>query len=443
MTADALVGPAPFAREIGRWGTAGAFVMTVHALLAVALLGNRPPPAATDAPPAIMIELQAAVPEQAAPSELPPAPSQIAALAPAEPTEEPIDEAAIEPVTQDEAPDEAEPERPDALAAEPVEEVLVESAETPKAEPIEESEAEPAETPAVETDVAAAPPSPTASQPALAEAEPVEPDRATSSDVPARAAPTPDAVPTEAVAATDILAEREPAPVEEAPTEEAVQPAETAEPVTEPRPESVAEPLAEESEESVAVVRLPRPRPDIAPELVAEIKRQVAEARRPAEPAKPRETAPRPPKKPAAPPKREPAPKRATPPPAKSAPQTTSPAAAPRVSERAAAVAGAGASRPSVSPNQWQNAVHRHLERRKRYPREAESRRISGTARVRITIDANGSILRFRLTASSGHAVLDQAVSAMIGRASPLPAPPPNIYKPGLSVEVPIRFAPR
>jgi protein TonB len=98
---------------------------------------------------------------------------------------------------------------------------------------------------------------------------------------------------------------------------------------------------------------------------------------------------------------------------------------------------------PSLSPDRWRSAVYRHLERNKRYPSSAERRRIGGTVRARFTIDSRGNILSFSITASSGHAELDDAVRAMLRRASPVPAPPADLYRSGLNIEVPITFSPR
>ena len=82
----------------------------------------------------------------------------------------------------------------------------------------------------------------------------------------------------------------------------------------------------------------------------------------------------------------------------------------------------------------------RHLERHKRYPGGSKA---VGTVRVRFTVDARGRVTGHRITGSSGFPELDQAVSSLIARASPIPAPPPDVYRPGLSIEVPIRFTAR
>ena len=85
----------------------------------------------------------------------------------------------------------------------------------------------------------------------------------------------------------------------------------------------------------------------------------------------------------------------------------------------------------------WQTRVSAHLERRKRYPSAARSRRDEGVAQVRFTIDDSGRVLTSRLVRSSGHAALDAEALALMERASPLPAPPAGISR---TITVPIRF---
>ena len=231
----------------------------------------------------------------------------------------------------------------------------------------------------------------------LIDLAPASPSEAAPSDLP----PAPDQI-----AAPDV-------PQPEMDEEETVEP--PPEPVVVPPPEPVTKDDLEPMAEIVAVLApLPRPRPDVVPEI------------KPTEPPPRRET------------RREKRRKAARP----RAPATTAPSTAPRPAQAAAAPQiGSSASAPSISPQRWQSAVYRHLERHKRYPSGA--RNMSGTIQVRFTIDRNGNILSHHITRSSGHPELDQAVSAMISRASPVPAPPAELFRPGMRVEVPIRFSPR
>ena len=67
-----------------------------------------------------------------------------------------------------------------------------------------------------------------------------------------------------------------------------------------------------------------------------------------------------------------------------------------------------------------------HLERHKRYPPGARQRRKEGVVHVRFTIDPGGNLQTVQLARSSGHPELDDAVLALLRRASPVPAPPPD-----------------
>lgn len=96
-----------------------------------------------------------------------------------------------------------------------------------------------------------------------------------------------------------------------------------------------------------------------------------------------------------------------------------------------------GSSSSSVSPARWQSRLMAHLERRKRYPADARSRKEQGTAYVRFQIDDSGNVLSVSLSRSSGFSALDEEVVAMVRRASPVPAPPPGANK---TIVAPVLF---
>lgn len=91
----------------------------------------------------------------------------------------------------------------------------------------------------------------------------------------------------------------------------------------------------------------------------------------------------------------------------------------------------------NVSPARWQSRLMAHLERRKRYPSGARSRREQGTAYVRFRIDDAGNVISVNLARSSGFPALDEEVVAMVRRASPVPAPPPGVNR---TITAPVRF---
>jgi len=110
---------------------------------------------------------------------------------------------------------------------------------------------------------------------------------------------------------------------------------------------------------------------------------------------------------------------------------------------RAAAPPASSASRasaPRVSPARWQSKVVAWLNRHKRYPRSARSRGEEGTVQVSFTINASGAVTGARIARSSGNSALDQAAIDMVRRASPVPAPPPQIARSSMSLSVPVSF---
>lgn len=88
----------------------------------------------------------------------------------------------------------------------------------------------------------------------------------------------------------------------------------------------------------------------------------------------------------------------------------------------------------------WQAQVLGHLERFKRYPRAAQRRRQEGVVQVQYAVDRQGQVLRVALLRSSGRDTLDAEAVAAVQRASPLPAPPPEIDGEVVEVTTPVEF---
>ena len=116
-------------------------------------------------------------------------------------------------------------------------------------------------------------------------------------------------------------------------------------------------------------------------------------------------------------------------------PTTAAPQAvnAPRASANAAPTAGASS---SLSPATWRSALMAHLNRHKRFPAGGSR----GVSQVAFTIDRAGRVLSARLIGSSGDAALDQEAVALAQRASPVPAPPPDVGGGNVTLSVPVRF---
>lgn len=88
----------------------------------------------------------------------------------------------------------------------------------------------------------------------------------------------------------------------------------------------------------------------------------------------------------------------------------------------------------------WQGLLLGHLERYKRYPAVARSRRQEGVATVRFVINRKGDVLSVRLERGSGASSLDDEAVALPERAQPLPPPPPEVPGEQIELVVPIQF---
>lgn len=197
-------------------------------------------------------------------------------------------------------------------------------------------------------------------------------------------------------------------------------------PSPEPHTEQPPEPPAMEPP-APAAVEPPPPPP--AEDAVAELP--------PPPPPPPREPPPRPAPvhRPTPPRMAAPAPRAAEPHPAPPAPAAPPAAAAP-----APIPAPAASAMPSAS---YVARLLGALERQKHYPEAARWRRAQGVVLLRFRMRRDGTVTGYRIERSAGDPALDEAVLAMIRRASPLPAPPPEL-QPGeeaIELTVPVRFA--
>jgi protein TonB len=124
------------------------------------------------------------------------------------------------------------------------------------------------------------------------------------------------------------------------------------------------------------------------------------------------------------------------------APTTSAPQALP---ERTAALPTAPA-QGRITPNTsnavptWKTQVVALLERKKRYPESAQSRRQQGVAQVLFSLDRQGRVVDSRIVRSSGASALDEEALALLRRAQPFPPPPPELPGQRVDLSVPIRF---
>ena len=85
--------------------------------------------------------------------------------------------------------------------------------------------------------------------------------------------------------------------------------------------------------------------------------------------------------------------------------------------------------------------VRRRLVNSKKYPPAARSQKLEGVATVSFILTPDGRVLSSRLVSSSGHAILDDEVMALVRRVSPLPSRPKGLPQDNLSLTVPIQFS--
>jgi periplasmic protein TonB len=95
---------------------------------------------------------------------------------------------------------------------------------------------------------------------------------------------------------------------------------------------------------------------------------------------------------------------------------------------------------PKVEPS-WQTNLMRQLQRFKRYPASAQSRKEEGVVLLSFSLDRSGHVLAHSIARSSGHVDLDNEVMAMIMRAEPLPPFPETMPQTRIDLTVPIRFS--
>ena len=114
---------------------------------------------------------------------------------------------------------------------------------------------------------------------------------------------------------------------------------------------------------------------------------------------------------------------------------------------RAPSGSAAPVARTAASPNSssgaspalatWKGELVAHINRFKRFPANAAS---SGTASVAFAINRAGAVVSARLISSSGDHALDEEAVALLHRASPVPAPPPQLSAGVITLTVPIQI---
>lgn len=105
-----------------------------------------------------------------------------------------------------------------------------------------------------------------------------------------------------------------------------------------------------------------------------------------------------------------------------------------------AAAASTYSAQASDALAQWRARLLAHLGTHHRYPFRARRLREEGVVQLRFAVDRGGRVVRFAIADSSRHDLLDEEALAMIQRATPVPAPPPELAGDAIEVVVPVTF---
>lgn len=132
-------------------------------------------------------------------------------------------------------------------------------------------------------------------------------------------------------------------------------------------------------------------------------------------------------------------------------PSAVPPAATAAVALRPVPVAPAPAIAPGGGPGtspeaqaaeaDWYSLISAHLERSKRYPREAKQAEQQGTPVVRFAVDRRGRVSDVSIARSSGHLLLDRATLELLRRVAPLPAMPRAMGRDSVVISLPIEYS--
>jgi protein TonB len=120
------------------------------------------------------------------------------------------------------------------------------------------------------------------------------------------------------------------------------------------------------------------------------------------------------------------------------APRTT---AAPKAERQAPAASAISAGASAAAIASYKQLVAAHLKRFQQYPAAAKAAGQQGIARLSFTLGRGGQVLASSLGGSSGHSALDAETLAMVRRAQPFPAFPPEVKQGSMPFAVPIQFS--
>jgi periplasmic protein TonB len=127
-------------------------------------------------------------------------------------------------------------------------------------------------------------------------------------------------------------------------------------------------------------------------------------------------------------------------------PDVMSPPASPQVLAEQTAAIPVAPTLGQLNPNDsdaarsWRREIVAVIERNKRYPAAAQSRRQQGVVNVFFSLDRKGHVVESRVERSSGVGVLDEEALALLRRAQPFPVPPVEYAGDHVTLSLPLRF---
>lgn len=89
----------------------------------------------------------------------------------------------------------------------------------------------------------------------------------------------------------------------------------------------------------------------------------------------------------------------------------------------------------------WQSNLLAHIQRYKRYPKQARRRGQEAVIYVQVTITRNGRVIKHQLEKPSRYKALNREVLSLIVRAQPLPPPPKEMKGETVEILLPVVFS--
>ncbi len=93
-----------------------------------------------------------------------------------------------------------------------------------------------------------------------------------------------------------------------------------------------------------------------------------------------------------------------------------------------------------TSAGEYFEMLNLRIDRHKRYPERAKSRRIEGRVKVEFALSANGTLSNVKVIQSSRNQNLDAAAVEAVQNAAPFPRPPSFLFKAPVKLRISILF---